>query len=285
MSRRSVLFTPADSPDKLHSAPEVGADVLVFDLEDGVAPADKEAAREVVREVVPDVEFSGELWLRVNDRDDLLEADAALLREETVVAALDGVVVPKVTGPETVERVTGRYPPGLDIPVHALVETARGVLRAEAIADAPAVGSLLFGGEDLAGDVGLTRTDGSEELLYARQRVAIAAAAAGVDALDGIHTDIHDTESLRAAATTALQFGYDGKMAIHPAQVAPLNDVFTPGEEEVEWARRVTEAAAEREEGVFTLDGELVEAPIRKQAERTLERAGEPVPDADGNSG
>jgi citrate lyase subunit beta/citryl-CoA lyase len=162
--------------------------------------------------------------------------------------------------------------------VLALVENARGVLEADAIADAPAVDSLLFGGEDLAGDVGLTRTEGSEELLYARQRVAVAAAAAGVDALDGIYTDIRDTEGLRTEAETALQFGYDGKMLIHPGQVDPVNDVFTPSDEEVEWARRVVEAAAEREEGVFMLDGELVEAPIRKQAERTLERAGEPLP-------
>ncbi len=275
MPRRSVLFTPADSPDMLRSAPETGADVLVFDLEDGVGPADKDDARDVLREVVPGLEFDGELWLRVNDRDDLLEADTALLREAGVAAVLDGVVVPKATGPETVERVTDRYPDRVDLPVHALVENARGVLDADAIADTPAVGSLLFGGEDLAGDVGLTRTEGSEELLYARQRTALAAAAAGVDAIDGIYTDIRDTEGLRAAAETALEFGYDGKTLIHPGQVAPVNDVFTPTEEAVEWARRVTEAAAEREAGVFTLDGELIEAPIRKQAERVLERAGE----------
>jgi citrate lyase subunit beta/citryl-CoA lyase len=283
MPRRSVLFTPADSPDMLRSAPDTGADVLVFDLEDGVGPADKEAAREVVREVVPDVGFDGELWLRVNDRAALLEADAALIQEEAVVAALDGVVVPKVTGAEAVERVTDRYPPEVSLPVLALVENARGVLRADAIANAPAVDALLFGGEDLAGDVGMTRTEGSEELLYARQRTALAAAAAGIDAIDGIYTDIRDTAGLRAAAETALQFGYDGKTLIHPGQVDPVNDVFTPSQEDVEWARRVVEAAAEREEGVFMLDDELVEAPIRKQAERTLARAGEPVPDADGN--
>jgi citrate lyase subunit beta/citryl-CoA lyase len=281
MPRRSVLFTPADSPDMLRSAPDTGADVLVFDLEDGVGPADKAEAREVVREVVPDIAFDGELWLRVNDRPALLDADAALLDEERVAAALDGVVVPKVTGPDAVERVTDRYPPEVSLPVLALVENARGVLRADAIADAPAVDALLFGGEDLAGDVGLTRTEGSEELLYARQRVAIAAAAAGIDAIDGIYTDIRDTAGLRAEAETALHFGYDGKTLIHPGQVDPVNDVFTPSQEDVEWARRVVEAAAEREEGVFMLDGELVEAPIRKQAERTLERAGEPVPGGD----
>ena len=275
MPRRSVLFTPADSPDMLRSAPETGADVLVFDLEDGVGPADKDDARDVLRDVVPGIEFDGELWLRVNDRDDLLEADTTLLREAGVAAALDGVVVPKVTGPGTVERVTDRYPADVAPPVLALIENARGVLGAEAIADASAVGALLFGGEDLAGDVGMTRTEGSEELLYARQRTALAAAAAGVDAIDGIYTDIYDTKGLRTEAETALEFGYDGKTLIHPGQVAPVNDVFTPTEEAVEWARRVTEAAAEREAGVFTLDGELIEAPIRKQAERVLERAGE----------
>ncbi len=265
----------------LRSAPDTGADVLVFDLEDGVGPTDKDKAREVVREVVPDIAFDGELWLRVNDRPALLDADAALLDEERVAAALDGVVVPKVTGPDAVERVTDRCPPEVSLPVLALVENARGILGADAIADAPAVDALLFGGEDLAGDVGLTRTEGSEELLYARQRVAIAAAAAGIDAIDGIYTDIRDTAGLRAEAETALHFGYDGKTLIHPGQVDPVNDVFTPSQEDVEWARRVVEAAAEREEGVFMLDGELVEAPIRKQAERTLERAGGPVPGGD----
>jgi len=269
----------------LRSAPDTGADVLAFDLEDGVGPTDKDEAREVVREVVPDIAFDGELWLRVNDRPALLEADAALLQDEGVAGALDGVVVPKATGPDAVERVTDRYPTGISSPVLALVENARGILEADAIADAPAVDALLFGGEDLAGDVGMTRTEGSEELLYARQRTALAAAAAGIDAIDGIYTDIRDTAGLRAAAETALQFGYDGKTLIHPGQVEPVNDVFTPGEDQVGWARRVVEAAAEREEGVFMLDGELVEAPIRKQAARTLERAGEPVPGDESESG
>ncbi len=276
MPRRSVLYTPADSPDKLRSAPEAGADVLVFDLEDGVAPADRERAREVLRGVLDDLTVDAELWVRVNGRAEPMAADVETVASDPVAASTDGVVLPKVTAPEDVTALTDRLAEvGLDLPVHALVENARGVLEAEAVADTPAVDSLLFGGEDLAGDVGLTRTEGSEELLYARQRVAIAAAAAGVDALDGIHTDIHNTESLRAAAETALQFGYDGKMAVHPAQVEPVNDVFTPSEADAEWARRVTEAAAEREEGVFMLDGELIEAPIRKQAERVLERVGE----------
>jgi citrate lyase subunit beta/citryl-CoA lyase len=282
MPRRCVLFTPADKPDMLRSAPGSGADVLVADLEDGVGPSDKERARETVRAVLPDLAVDGELWLRVNDREELLAADTALLDDGGVTAALDGVVVPKATGRESVERVTDRYPAGVDLPALALVENARGVLRAAAIADTEGVDALLFGGEDLAGDAGLTRTEGSEELLYARQRTALAAAAAGIDALDGIHTDIGALDALRADAETALQFGYDGKMAIHPTQVDPITDVFTPDEEEVAWARRVVEAAAEREEGVFLLDGELIEAPIRKQAERTLERAGEPVPGGNG---
>ena len=268
----------------LRSAPGTGADVLVFDLEDGVAPADRERAREVLRGVLEDLEVHVELWVRVNGRTEQMAADVGTVASDAVAAQVDGVVLPKVTGPDDVAAATDRLgEAGVSLPVHALVENARGVLAADAVADAPAVDSLLFGGEDLAGDVGLTRTEGSEELLYARQRVAIAAAAAGIDAIDGIYTDISDTEGLRAEAETALHFGYDGKTLIHPGQVGPVNDVFTPSEEEVKWARRVTEAAAEREEGVFMLDGELVEAPIRKQAERTLERAGEPVPGADGN--
>jgi citrate lyase subunit beta/citryl-CoA lyase len=150
------------------------------------------------------------------------------------------------------------------------------VLEAPAIADAEATDALVFGAEDLAADVGATRTPEGTEVLYARQRVVIAAGAAGVDAIDTVYTDIEDREGLAGETRFAAGLGYDGKMAIHPAQVDPINAAFTPDPEAVEWARRVLEArevADGEDRGVFRVDGEMIDAPLIARAERIVERA------------
>jgi len=160
--------------------------------------------------------------------------------------------------------------------VLALVESAAGVLHAESIAAADATDAVLFGAEDLAAEVGATRTAEGTELLYARQRVVTAAGAAGIDAIDTLWTDFEDTEGLRADTERGIEMGYDGKMVIHPSQVTVVNEAFTPAPERVEWAERMLEArdrAASEGRGVFEVDGEMVDAPLVAQAERVLERA------------
>ena len=276
MARRSLLFSPGDRPELMRKAPESGADTICFDLEDAVAPSRREAARASVRELLADPEFDPdcEVTVRVSV-DAAADIDALLDTGESV--RLDGVMVPKVAEAADVQWVADLLDEhDADPALLALVETARGVLRAEEIADAPATDALVFGAEDLAADLGATRTDEGTEVLGARQQVLLAASAAGIDAIDTVHTDYEDEAGLRESTEFALQLGYDGKLAIHPTQVPVINDAFTPVPERVEWAERVLEARDEAEaEGraVFSVDGEMIDPPLIAQAERVLERA------------
>jgi citrate lyase subunit beta/citryl-CoA lyase len=275
MARRSVLFSPGDRPELMRKAAKSGADLIAFDLEDGVAPARKDEARDAVNEVLRDIDPDCEVCVRVNPAgiaadDDL---DAILAGDPRI----DSVMLPKVESAdatETLQRLLDEH--GVSLPILAVVETAAGVLSSEEIATARAVDALLFGAEDLSADIGATRTEEGEEVLYARQRVVMAASAGGVDAIDTLYTDFEDTDGLRADARRALEMGYDGKMAIHPDQVPVINDAFTPSEQRVEWARKVLtarEQADVEDRGVFTVEGEMIDAPLVAQAERILDRS------------
>lgn len=291
MVHRSVLFTPGDRPDMLRKAPDVDADVVVFDLEDAVAPQRKDDARSAVREVLTDPEFEPdcEVCVRVNaspaqftaDLEAVIGSDAAVDREREHESErecrLDSVMLPKVSSPDDVRALVAeleRYDRSL--PVFALLESAAGVLAAPEIAAIPATDALAFGAEDLAADIGATRTVEGTEVLYARERVVLAAATHDCIAIDTLVTDFEDEERLREDAAFAVQLGYDGKLAIHPAQAAPINETFTPSPDEREWARRVLEARREAEaegRGVFAVDGEMIDAPLIARAERIRARA------------
>jgi citrate lyase subunit beta/citryl-CoA lyase len=271
MSRRSVLFSPGDKPDLLRKAPDSGADVVVFDLEDAVAPDAKSAARETVNDALHDIDPDCEVCVRVNPTG--IAADDDLAGVLAGSPRLDSVMLPKVSGPDDVETLAALLAErGADVPVLALVESAAGVLAADAIARADATDAILFGAEDYAADVGATRTDEGTEVLYARQRVVTAASAAGVDAIDTLWTDFQDTDGLQTDTERGIRMGYDGKMAIHPGQVTVVNEAFTPSDEDIAWAERVVETAAATE-GVFALDGEMIDGPLVAQAEQILRRA------------
>ena len=277
MTRRSVLFSPGDQPSLMRKAPNAGADVVVFDLEDAVAPGQKDEARAAVGDVLsePDFDPDCEVCVRVNPVGSGAGADvdAVLAGGRTV----DAVMLPKVEDSEDVETL-GRLlaEAGPEAPVLALVESAAGVLNAQAIARADPTDALVFGAEDLSADIGATRTDEGTEVLHAREHVVLAASAAGVDAIDTVYTDIEDTDGLAEETRFAAGLGFDGKMAIHPAQVGPINDAYTPAADAVEWAERVLAAKKQAEadgRGVFRVDGEMIDAPLVAQAERVVERA------------
>lgn len=280
MVRRSVLFTPADRPDMLRTAAQTDADVIVFDLEDAVAPGRKDEARSAVKSLLADSEFDpqAEVCVRVNAAADDFETDLAVVLAVDPDDRPDSVMLPKTESPESVRSL--RYElaehDADDSPVLALIETARGVLNAAAIAAVEPTDALLFGAEDLSADLGATRTPEGTEVLYAREHVVLAAAAADVDAIDTVFTDVDDTEGLRAEAGFATELGYDGKMAIHPAQVGPINDAYTPSDERLAWARKVIaardEAAAENR-AVFRVDDTMIDAPLIAQAEQVIDRA------------
>ncbi|MFB6070625.1 MAG: CoA ester lyase [Halanaeroarchaeum sp.] len=277
MARRSILFSPGDRPSMMRSAADTNADVLVFDLQDAVGPDAKDEAREAVREVLADPDFDpdAEVCVRVNP------TGVAADRDLDALAAGDGVpdavVVPLVAAADDV-RTVGRMLAEHDFPerVIALVESAPGVLHAEDIAAADPTVAVAFGAEDLAADVGATRTDDGTEVLHAREHVVLAAAAADVDAIDTVYTDFRDEEGLREESRFAVRLGFDGKLAIHPAQVDPINEAFTPDPEDVEWAERVLSAREESDGGVFEVDGEMIDAPLIAQAERILSRSESP---------
>ncbi|WP_424014747.1 HpcH/HpaI aldolase/citrate lyase family protein [Halorubrum xinjiangense] len=290
MARRSLLFSPGDSPDLMRKAPGAGADVICFDLEDAVAPGRKDEARAAVGKILADPAFDpdAEVCVRLTAESPAADLDGVLggeredgIGDESLNVCLDAVMLPKIEAADRVKRVAELCAErGRDLAVFALVETAAGVLSAQEIAAAEATDAVVFGAEDLAADVGATRTDEGTEVLYAREHVVLAASAADVDAIDTVYTDFSDEAGLREDAALARRLGYDGKLAIHPAQVAPINEAFTPDPEDVEWAEAVLDARDEAERAgraVFQVDGEMIDAPLIAQAERILDRA----PDGD----
>ena len=276
MARRSVLFSPGDRPELMRKAPSTGADAVVFDLEDAVAPDRKASARESVREVLGELAERGdesgpEVCVRVSPPGRGAAADLDVVLDGP---GPDALVLPKAeTAGDVTDLADLAAEGGADLPVLALVETAGGVLGAESIAAADPADALVFGAEDLAAGLGATRTDRGTEVLYAREHVVLAASAAGVDAVDTVHTDFEDEAGLRESTAFARDLGYDGKLAIHPAQVGPINEAFTPDSERVAWARRVLAARAEADAAVFAVDGEMIDAPLLARAERVRERA------------
>ncbi|SFB75980.1 citrate lyase subunit beta / citryl-CoA lyase [Halobiforma haloterrestris] len=279
MVRRSVLFTPGDRPEMLRKAPGAGADVIVFDLEDAVAPARKDEAREAVRDVLADPEFDPdcEVCVRVNATLDAIEDDLEALFADGTELTIDSVMLPKADSAEDVDRLESVLEGhGVSLPVLALIESAAGVLTASEIAAHPATDAVAFGAEDLSADVGATVSEDRSELSCARQRVVLAAAAHDCTAIDTLVTDFQDEQRLREDARRSVRLGYDGKLAIHPVQVDPINEAFTPDESDLEWAERVLEAKREADaegRGVFEVDGEMIDAPLIAQAERIVARA------------
>ncbi|MGM0606341.1 MAG: HpcH/HpaI aldolase/citrate lyase family protein [Halobacteriota archaeon] len=276
MQRRSVLFSPGDRPELLRKAAATDADVIVFDLEDAVAPTEKATARAAVADVVTDPSFDpdAEVCVRLSGLD--LEADL-----EAICAAdsrVDAVMRSKVKSEDDVRQLSNAlFDRDVDLAIYALIETAAGVLSAGQIAAADGTDALVFGAEDLAADIGASRTSEGTEVLYAREHVVLAASAAGVDAIDTVFTDFEDSDGLESETAFAATLGYDGKLAIHPAQVDVINDGFTPDRDRIAWAERVLEAktVADGEgRGVFEVDGQMIDAPLVAQAERILERAG-----------
>ncbi len=280
MVRRSVLFTPGDRPEMMRKAPKTGADTIVFDLEDAVSLEQKATARKAVYEVLTDPAFDPacEVCVRVNP-DPTADLEVLLGDEATDPFRLDALVLPKVTSNDDVETLVAQVAAhGRSFPVLALIESAPGVLAAPEIARVPATDALIFGAEDFATDIGATRTPDGLEVLYARQRVVVAAASAGCEAIDTVFTEFADEDGLLEAARVAREFGYDGKLAIHPAQVDPITRAFTPTEDELAWARRVLEAEAEADaagRGVFEVDGEMIDGPLIERAKQIVARSEE----------
>jgi citrate lyase beta subunit len=281
--RRALLFVPGDSQRKIEKAAGLGADCVCLDLEDGVALSQKQAARETIRAALPRIDFGrSERLVRLNRLGSGLEA-ADL--DQTIGGRPDGVVLAKVEGAEAVcwldeqltdvERARG-WPRG-GIPILAMVETARGIVNLREIAGAAArLAALIFGAEDLAGDIGATRTPAGWEVFYARSAVVTHAAAFGLQAIDMVYTDYKDLDGLRREAEQGAQLGFAGKQIIHPDQIAPVHAAFTPDAAAIAQAQRLVTAFQEHQaagRGAFALDGRMVDRPMLRAAEQVLAKA------------
>ena len=274
--RRSELVCPGNSPQKMAKAAASDADQTIFDLEDALAVSQKEAGRQTVIEALRTLDFGGKIrTFRINNVQtrfcyrDLIEV------VEAVGSSLDGVVVPKVNGPEDVifiDRLLSQIEAQVGLPrghitIEALIESAEGVLHAEQIAKAtPRMGGLVFGIVDFAGDIGAQET-GAEQFFYyhyAKAKTVVAARAAGITCVDGVTLAIRDLEACRRDAEMAARMGFDGKWAIHPSQVPVINAAFTPSADEIARARRILDAyvRADVEQGVgaLVIDDEMVDA-------------------------
>ncbi|MGW4522231.1 HpcH/HpaI aldolase/citrate lyase family protein [Amycolatopsis sp. NPDC004378] len=249
MTATTYLFVPGDRPDRFGKAAASGADVVLLDLEDAVAPADKDAARAAVAAWLAD----HDAMVRINaPGTPWFDADAALVTARGVP-----VVVPKAETPGVLAGFRE---------VVALVETAKGVERAGEVAAVASVTRLAFGSIDLAVELGVDPDD-PEPFAYARSRLVVSSAAAGLaPPIDGVTTDLRDDRRLEADVRYARRMGFGGKLCIHPSQVEPVRAGFAATEAEREWARKVLTAG----ESASTVDGKMVDRPVLARARRIL---------------
>jgi citrate lyase subunit beta/citryl-CoA lyase len=281
--RRSLLFVPGNSPAMLQSANVFGADVLILDLEDAVAPHEKDAARTLVRSALKHLAFSGaEIAVRLNPlgspyfADDVREI--VLLRPQFLMPAKVGSAQDVRLIEEAVAEAeaAGGVAPG-SVGLMPLLETALGIENAYLIAAAsPRVKGLLLGAEDLCADLTAARTKEGAEIAFARGRVVMAARAAGVDAFDTPFTDVDDEEGLARDAALARALGFSGKAAISPRHVPAINEAFSPSQADILYAREVMAALREGERlgrGAVSLRGKMVDRPVAQRARRVLDAA------------
>jgi len=287
---RSLLFVPGDSERKLTRALTTDADAIILDLEDGVAPKCKAAARRSVTDLLlrRKVTAAQQVWVRIN----ALDTDAAALDLAAVApAGPDGIMLPKAHSAAQVVALAGRLDELEAAAGHAkgpergrigiiplVTETADAVFRLGSYAsDLPRLRALTWGAEDLGVCLGATRTRDEQGrwlpvFEHVQSLTLLAAAAADVPAVETIYSSFHDDEGLHRIATRARQQGFAGMLAIHPGQVPIINDVFTPSADEIAYARRVVQAFAEAgDAGAIALDGRMLDEPHLRQARQLLE--------------
>lgn len=273
---RSLLFAPGSDERKLRRALKTGADAVIADLEDAVAPARKDEARALVARVFGDEGSAAAAMVRVNGTDSPhFERDLELVQN----LPLQAIVLPKAT-PESVDALGPDGPP-----VIAIVETAQGLRLAYETASHPRVEALILGAVDLGLELGLESRPDGQEVLFARSKLVMDSAAAGIRGpFDLVHVDVRDEEGLEAESRLARSLGFRGKVCIHPAQVDIVNAVFAPGEDELARARRIVESYTQgiaEGRGAVALDGEMIDLPVFERARLLIADNKRRVLDAD----
>ena len=269
--RRSFIFAPGTRPDMFPKALACGTDIVCVDLEDAVAPQDKERARGLAFEHLPIAEGPArvERVIRINclrTLDGMADVKALLQAENPIPV----VMLPKVKGPEEIRNLSDLLTEyKLPTRLHVIIETNEAL---EAVADiaraSDRIEALFFGGVDMAADLRCKST--WMALQYARSRVVHAAATMGLDAIDVPFLDLNDPEAMLVEATLAAELGFTGKGAIHPKQIPALNATFTPDAASIAHATRVLEAFANSDGGLLVFEGKLIEKPVLRSFARML---------------
>lgn len=282
--RRSMLFFPGNSANMLLNADFLGADSMILDLEDAVAPTEKDSARILVRNAIRDLGFTHEVIVRINPIDSpYWQKDLAYI----VPVKPDMIMPTKVSGAEDVKIISAAIAAeeekaGIEkgtVKLIPLIETALGVEKAFEIASSdPRVTAIFLGAEDLTADLQCKRTKEGKEIFYARSRMVMAARAAGIDVYDTPWTDVEDYDGLIEDAAFAKSLGFSGKSSISPRHVRFINEIFSPTDEEIQYAKDVFETiekAKAEGKGVVSLRGKMIDAPIVSRAEQVLKAAEE----------
>jgi citrate lyase subunit beta/citryl-CoA lyase len=274
--RRSMLFIPGNSPAMLQNGGVFGADSVILDLEDAVAPTEKDSARMLVAHALQHVDYgTSETVVRINPLDTFGEQDIRAI----VPCEPGALMVPKVQSAADIKKVAewvaGAEKPGqAPVKLVALLETPQGIQEAYSIAQADSrVVALALGAEDYTASLGAQRSKEGSEIFTARSMVVNAAAAAGIQSIDTPFTDANDEEGLREDTITAKKFGFKGKLAINPRQVDIIHSIYNPSLADIDWAEQVVAALQKAEaegSGVASLNGKMVDAPIVSRAQQIL---------------
>ncbi|CAH1658804.1 CoA ester lyase [Hyphomicrobiales bacterium] len=268
---RCMLFVPALAPERFAKALASGADTICIDLEDAIAPSRKAEARETLIAYLSNLDRPDpRIWLRINAAETKEGQDDLAALEE-----LDrplSLLLPKVEAAGGLHAVGARLGGGTRL--IAIVETALGLSQVETLAHTgePLAG-LLFGPGDLSASLGCAPA--WDALLYARSRTVLAARTAGIGVIDGPYFDLADAAGAGSEAAAAAALGFDGKVAVHPLQVAPIMAGFMPSGDEISRARRILDIFADERVGVAMIDGRLVDGPLIENARRVIRQAGE----------
>ncbi len=278
--RRSLLFIPANSPAMLQNADVFAADAVIFDLEDAVITSEKDAALSLVNEYLKKFNLDQlEIIIRINGLDTSYSKDEL----DTIINnSIDTIMLPKATYENTLQlskvldKIEKQKKLSKKIGIIPIIELAKSVIEINQIASVNRVTGLLLGGEDLATDLEVDRTEQGLEILLSRSMVVLAAKANQIDAIDTPYIQTQNEEGLQKDALFAKGLGMNAKSCIHPNQIDIINTVFAPIEKEIEYAKKIMLAVSQNKDnhkGAFSVDGKMIDKPIIERAQRLLKKA------------